>query len=84
MAGRNLPAADYGIIAYWEVVVAIFVGLLVFSEALNINTILGIILVVGGGMYPSISMLHQSRKNRKQSRLDSAGQPTEVAETTES
>ncbi|MDY6076854.1 DMT family transporter [Mobiluncus sp.] len=82
VAGRNLPAADYGIIAYWEVVVAIFVGLLVFSEALNINTILGVILVVGGGMYPSISMLHQSRKNRKQSRLDSAEQPTEVVETT--
>lgn len=84
VAGRNLPAADYGIIAYWEVVVAIFVGLLVFKEALNINMILGVILVVGGGMYPSISMVRQSRKNRKQSRLEGTEQPTEVIETTES
>lgn len=84
VAGRNLPAADYGIIAYWEVVVAIFVGLLVFSEALNINTILGIILVVGGGMYPSVNMLHQSRKNRKQSRLEGTEKPQEVVETTAS
>ena len=36
VAGRNLPAADYGTIAYWEVPVAIFVGLVVFGEALTI------------------------------------------------
>lgn len=84
VAGRNLPAADYGIIAYWEVPVALFTGLLVFGEALTINTILGFILVVGGGMYPSISMLRQSRKNRKQSRLDGAEQPEEILETTAS
>ena len=41
VAGRNLPAADYGTIAYWEVPVAIFVGLVVFGEALTINTIIG-------------------------------------------
>ena len=62
VAGRNLPAPDYGIIAYWEVPVALFVGLVVYSEALTINTILGIILVVGGGAYPSLSMFLQSRK----------------------
>ena len=32
VAGRNLPAADYGTIAYWEVPVAIFVGLVVFGR----------------------------------------------------
>lgn len=82
VAGRNLPAADYGIIAYWEVPVALFIGLLIFGEALTINTVLGFILVVGGGMYPSISMLRQSRKNRKQSRLSGADQPTEVVDAT--
>ena len=84
VAGRNLPAADYGIIAYWEVPVALFTGLLVFGEALTINTVLGFILVVGGGMYPSVSMLRQSRKNRKQSRVDGAEQPEEILETTAS
>ena len=52
VAGRNLPAADYGTIAYWEVPVAIFVGLVVFGEALTVNTILGGILIIGGGAIP--------------------------------
>ena len=39
VAGRNLPAADYGTIAYWEVPVAIFVGLVVFGEALTVNRV---------------------------------------------
>ena len=54
VAGRNLPAADYGTIAYWEVPVAIFVGLVVFGEALTINTIIGGLLIIGGGAVPSI------------------------------
>ena len=32
VAGRNLPAMDYSTIAYWEVPVALFVGLVVYSE----------------------------------------------------
>lgn len=32
VAGRNLPAMDYSTIAYWEVPVALFIGLVVFGE----------------------------------------------------
>ena len=66
VAGRNLPAADYGTIAYWEVPVAIFVGLVVFGEALTINTIIGAILIVGGGAVPSIKGMIAGRKQKQE------------------
>ena len=66
VAGRNLPAADYGTIAYWEVPVAIFVGLVVFGEALTVNTILGGILIIGGGAIPSIKGMLSARKMGKE------------------
>ena len=69
VAGRNLPAADYGTIAYWEVPVAIFVGLVVFGEALTVNTILGGILIVGGGAIPSIKGMLSARKMRKEEEI---------------
>lgn len=69
VAGRNLPAADYGTIAYWEVPVAIFVGLVVFGEALTINTILGGILIIGGGAIPSIKGMLIARKQRKEEEI---------------
>lgn len=69
VAGRNLPAADYGTIAYWEVPVAIFVGLVVFGEALTVNTILGCILIIGGGAIPSIKGMLSARKMRKEEEI---------------
>lgn len=69
VAGRNLPAADYGTIAYWEVPVAIFVGLVVFDEALTVNTILGGILIIGGGAIPSIKGMLSARKMRKEEEI---------------
>ena len=69
VAGRNLPAADYGTIAYWEVPVAIFVGLVVFGEALTVNTLLGGILIIGGGAIPSIKGMLSARKMRKEEEI---------------
>lgn len=69
VAGRNLPAADYGTIAYWEVPVAVFVGLVVFGEALTINTILGGILIIGGGAVPSIKGMIAGRKLKQQEEI---------------
>ena len=66
VAGRNLPAADYGTIAYWEVPVAIFIGLVVFGEALTANTIIGAILIVGGGAVPSIKGMIVGRKQKQE------------------
>lgn len=69
VAGRNLPAADYGTIAYWEVPVAIFIGLVVFGEALTINTIIGGVLIIGGGAIPSIKGMVASRKLKQETEI---------------
>ncbi len=69
VAGRNLPAADYSTIAYWEVPVAIFIGLVVFGEALTINTVLGITLVIAGGAVPSIKGMVAGRKQKQQTEI---------------
>ncbi|MEG2533953.1 MAG: EamA family transporter, partial [Gordonibacter sp.] len=65
VVGRNLPAADYGTIAYWEVPVALFVGLVVFGEPFTINTALGAILIIGGGAIPSIKGMVAGRKQKQ-------------------
>ena len=69
LAGRNLPAADYGTIAYWEVPVALFVGLVVFSEPFTINTIIGAILIIGGGAVPSIKGMISGRKQKQEAEI---------------
>lgn len=66
VAGRNLPAADYGTIAYWEVPVALFVGLIVFGEALTVNTIIGGVLIIGGGAIPAIKGIIEGAKHEKE------------------
>ena len=48
---------------------AIFVGLVVFGEALTVNTILGGILIIGGGAIPSIKGMLSARKMRKKRRF---------------
>ncbi len=64
VAGRNLPAADYGTIAYFEVPVALFIGLVVFGEPFTINTALGAILIIGGGMVPALKSLVASKRKQ--------------------
>lgn len=69
VAGRNLPAADYGTIAYWEVPVALFIGLVVFGEPFTVNTALGAILIIGGGAIPSIKGMVAGRKKKQQDEI---------------
>ena len=57
VAGRNLPAMDYGTIAYWAVPVAIFIGIVVFAEPMSINSWLGVILICGGGAFPTVKAM---------------------------
>lgn len=62
VAGKNLPAADYGTIAYWEVPVALFIGIVIFSEPFSINTVIAVILIIGGGAVPSIRTMFSSKR----------------------
>lgn len=69
VAGRNLPAMDYSTIAYWEVPVALFIGLVVFGEPVTLNTAIGIILIVGGGAFPTVKAMIQGSKMEKQQQV---------------
>lgn len=69
VAGRNLPAMDYSTIAYWEVPVALFIGLVVFSEPVTLNTAIGIILIVGGGAFPTVKAMIQGSRMEKQQKV---------------
>lgn len=64
VAGRNLPAAEYGIIAYWEIPVALVIGIAVYGEALTINTIIGVVMVIVGGAYPAATAMIAGRKQK--------------------
>ena len=66
VAGRNLPAADYGCIAYWEVPVALFVGLVVFGEALTVNTVIGGVLIIAGGAIPAVKGIIEGSRHEKE------------------
>ncbi len=66
VAGRNLPAADYSTIAYWEVPVALFIGLFVFGEAVTLNTGIGIIMILAGGCIPAIKSMAGGSKQTKE------------------
>ena len=65
VAGRNLPAADYSTIAYWEVPVALFIGLVIFSEPFTINSAIGTVLIIGAGAIPAIKGMRAAHKEAK-------------------
>jgi drug/metabolite transporter (DMT)-like permease len=52
VAGKNLPAVEYSTIAYWECIVSICAGVLVFGEVLTPPTIIGGALILIGGALP--------------------------------
>ncbi len=69
VAGRNLNAVDYSAISYWEVPVAIIIGLIVFGEALTVNTTIGVLLVIAGGAVPSIRNIVAGRKQKQEDEI---------------
>ena len=54
VAGRNLPAVEYSTISYWECLVVIVLGILLWHEPLTLVGVIGGLLVLGGGMAPII------------------------------
>ncbi|MDC4233692.1 DMT family transporter [Actinomyces sp. B33] len=52
VAGRNLPAVEMSTISYWECVVAIICGLLIFHESLDFVSGIGGLLIIIGGLAP--------------------------------
>ncbi|WP_235821212.1 DMT family transporter [Actinomyces mediterranea] len=52
VAGRNLPAVEMSTISYWECVVAIICGIVIFNESLDVVSGIGGLLIIVGGLAP--------------------------------
>lgn len=52
VAGKHLPAVELSTISYWECVVALFLGLILWNESMTLIGALGGILIIGGGLSP--------------------------------
>lgn len=65
VAGKNLLAVELSTVAYWECVVALVLGMLVWSEGLTLIGGIGGLLIIIGGMGPILMDL--VRKPRKKS-----------------
>ncbi|MFC5281525.1 DMT family transporter [Arcanobacterium canis] len=52
VAGRNLPAVEMSTISYWECVVAIICGVLIFHESIGWLSGMGGLLIIIGGFAP--------------------------------
>ena len=65
VAGRNLPAIEYTTISYWETVVGVFLGYVVWHEALTVTTAIGGLLVIIGGLSPVFLEFFKKDKSAK-------------------
>lgn len=54
VAGKHLQAVELSTVSYWETVVALLFGFLVFSEAMTLTAALGGLLIIIGGMGPIV------------------------------
>lgn len=60
VAGKHLKAVELSCVSYWETVVALVLGILVFGESLTAIGLLGGLLIVVGGMAPAFSMREEA------------------------
>ena len=66
-------------VAYWETVVALFIGFLVFGETMTVLAMIGGAMIVLGGIGPIVFMI-KARKGGSGGDEDVAAEPTrEVA-----
>lgn len=56
VAGKHLLAVELSTISYWECVVALVLGALIWAESMTAIGILGGLLIIVGGMAPALSM----------------------------
>ncbi|WP_243896840.1 DMT family transporter [Actinomyces bowdenii] len=54
VAGKHLPAVELSTVSYWECVVALLLGLLLWSEPMTLIGAIGGVLILGGGLLPIV------------------------------
>lgn len=80
VAGKNLLAVEMSTAAYWECVVALLLGALIWKESLSFAGGLGGLLIVIGGVGPVLIATLNNRKRRR----GRESIPTNLSGTTES
>lgn len=63
VAGKNLSAVELSVVAYWETVVALFIGFLVFGETMTVLAMIGGAMIVLGGIGPIVFMIRSKNKD---------------------
>lgn len=63
VAGKHLQAVELSVVAYWETVVALIIGYLVFDETMTPLAMLGGAMIVIGGIGPIVFMIKSKREN---------------------
>ena len=62
VAGKHLSAVELSVVAYWETVVALFIGYFIFGETMTVLAMIGGAMIVIGGIGP-IAFMVRERKN---------------------
>ena len=64
VAGKHLPAVELSTVSYWECVVALFLGLILWDESMTFIGALGGILIIGGGLAPILFELRAASSRK--------------------
>ncbi len=78
VAGKHLSAVELSVVAYWETVVALFIGYFVFGETMTPLAMLGGAMIVLGGIGPIVFMVRGGDKDKELG--DSEPQPVTVTQ----
>lgn len=62
VAGKHLSAVELSVVAYWETVVALFIGYFVFGETMTPLAMVGGALIVIGGVGPILFMVKDRQR----------------------
>ncbi|VEG26057.1 DMT family transporter [Actinomyces howellii] len=61
VAGKHLPAVELSTVSYWECVVALLLGLVLWDESMTLVGAIGGVLILGGGLAPILLDLTGAR-----------------------
>ncbi|MDO4244146.1 MAG: EamA family transporter [Actinomyces sp.] len=61
VAGKHLPAVELSTVSYWECVVALLLGLVLWGESMTLVGAIGGVLILGGGLAPILLDLTGAR-----------------------
>ncbi|MFN8184205.1 MAG: DMT family transporter [Candidatus Nanopelagicales bacterium] len=71
VAGKHLSAVELSVVAYWETVVALFIGYFIFGETMTPLAMLGGVMIVVGGIGPIVFMFKSRGRDKELAETES-------------